>query len=273
MKFRSALGIAIAGLVPAVALAQRAPVTDMSTRAAASTPGAAAMAPGETALRKSLADLTLELEQLRAEMRDLRGQLEVQTHELESLKNRNREALADTDKRLRELERKAAPAAGSASSGDTAEQPAASAPPSAKEQQDYDAAFGLMKQGNYEKAGKAFHVFLTKYPSSELAGNAQYWIGEANYVVRNFKQAIDSFSKVVEKYPTSLKVPDALLKVGYSYYELGVMDKARASLEQVVSRFPNTVTAKSAERRLADIKAAEAKGKTGNAANAKSKKP
>jgi tol-pal system protein YbgF len=251
---------AIAGLLPAVALAQRAPVTDLSTRSGSTSTAAAAAAPTPAAaeaaaLRKAMADLTIEVDALRTELRELRGQLEVQTHELESLKTRNREALADTDKRLRDLERKATPAATAApeTAGPVA------APASADEQQQYDAAFALMKQGQYEKAAKAFREFIAKHPSSDLAGNAQYWVGEAYYVVRNFKQAIDDFTKVVDKYSTSSKVADALLKIGYSQQELGALDKARAALQQVVSRFPNTVSAKSAEKRLADIKAAEAK--------------
>src|SRR5436853_2760715 len=101
-----------------------APVVEQSTPAAqvvpvaassgSSSSGSARTAPaaGDTvALRKQLADFTLEIEQLRTELREMRGQLETQTHELESLKNRNREALADMDKRLREQEKRSAPAA------------------------------------------------------------------------------------------------------------------------------------------------------------------
>lgn len=272
MTYRTTLVlVAIAGLLPAIAFAQsapaRVPVTDMSTPARSTAGAAAAASTDSAALRKSMADLTLEIEQLRAEVRELRGQLEVQTHELDSLKNRNRDALADTDKRLRELERKAAPAPAAAP---TAEVPAkAEAVVSADEQKEYDAAFGLMKQGQYDKAAKAYRTFLTKHPKSELAGNAQYWIGEAQYVVRNFKQAIVDFSVVVDKYPASLKLPDSLLKIGYSHAELGANDKARTALQQVVTRFPNTVTAKSAEKRLAELKAADAR----KAPDTKPKKP
>jgi tol-pal system protein YbgF len=276
----AALTIAGVGFTPAIVSAQsstRAPVTDLSTpragqqpiQAQAQTaPRAGTPAPAaESALRKQLADLTLELEQLRAELRELRGQLEVQTHEFESLKNRNREALADTDKRLRELERKAAPAAAGPDAAPT------TALPSAGEQQEYDAAFNLMKQGNYDRAAKAFREFVARHPDSDLAANAQYWIGEALYVVRNFKQALPEFTKVVEKYPSNLKVADALLKIGYSHHELGALDKARAALQQVISRYPNTASAKAAERRLTDVKAAEARAAESKAKGATESKP
>jgi tol-pal system protein YbgF len=243
----------IAAFVAPVAVLGAAPVVDQSFPTTGTR--AAVPAVGETAaLRKMQADLTLENEQLRNELRELRGQIEVQTHELESLKTRNREALADADKRLRELERRAAPAAESVG------KPAAVAP-SAAEQEEYQAAFNLVKQGYYEKAGKSFREFIAKHPSSELAGNAQYYIGWAQYSVRNFKPALEELTKVVDKYPSSAKVPDALLMIGYTHHELGALDKARVVLQQVVSRYPNTTTAKSAEKRLADIKAAESKSK------------
>lgn len=240
-------------VAPLVVLAA-APVVDQSIPATGARSGAPPV-PETAALRKMLADLTLENEQLRTELRELRGRIEVQAHELESLKSRNREALADTDKRLRELERRAAPA--SAPPPAAAESPVpttVASSPTPSEQQQYDAAFNLMKQGYYEKAGKAFREFVARHPSSDLAGNAQYWVGEAQYVVRNFKVALEEFTKVVDKYPSSAKVPDALLKIGYCQHELGALDKARAALQLVISRYPNTTVAKSAEQRLAKIK-------------------
>lgn len=255
-----------------------APVVDQSTQAgaAARSSGGYASAPVRTgpaaaetiALRRQLADLTLELEQLRVEVRELRGQLESQTHQTESLKTRNREALADIDKRLRELERRGSSAPGAAAVVPDSGK-ATATPATATEQREYDAAFRLLKEGYYEKAGKSFREFVAKHPHSELAGNAQYWVGEALYVVRNFKPALDEFSKVTDKYPGSPKVADALLKVGYCQHELGNLDKAREALQQVMARYPNTSTAKSAEKRLADVKAAEAK----KAAAAKPKAP
>lgn len=275
MRLWFTFSVAIAGLVPAIALSQsRPPVTDLSTRGQGTSASAPAASSSDTALRKSIADLTLELDQLRTQLRELRGLYETQSHELDSLKNRNREALADTDKRLRELERKATPAPAVEAPAAKPDAPAAAAAApvlaaSATQQQEYDAAFALLKQGMYDRAARNFREFVAKYPSSELAGNAQYWVGEALYVVRNFKQALEAFTKVIDKYPTSAKVPDAWLKIGYVQQELGSLDKARQALQQVITKYPNTSSAKSAEKRLADIKAAETK----KAPDPKAKKP
>ena len=210
-----------------------------------------AAVPADTARREALADMFLQLEQAQAELRELRGKVEVQAHEIEALKTRQRDLIADIDRRLSELERRgAAPAEGA-----TRETAAGAMPANlAQEQQEYDAAFALLKQGQYERAGKRFRDFIRAHPKSPLVDNAQYWVGESAYVVRNFKQALSEFSKVLQSHPDSPKAPDAMLKVGYCYYELADWAKARETLNQVLTRFPNTPVARSAEQRLAKMK-------------------
>jgi tol-pal system protein YbgF len=220
---------------------------------------APASAPAASPARETLVDLLLQMEQLQAELRSLRGQVETQTYELDRLKNRQRDLLADLDRRLRELERRGGSAPAAAGSSERAPDPASGEPASATlvsaaEQQAYDAAFALMKQGQYSKAVQAFRGFIGKYPRSQLTDNAQYWIGEALYVGRNFKAAREEFAKVLTDYPGSDKAADAALKAGFSHYELGEWSKARETLAKVVAKYPNTRTAKSAEERLARMK-------------------
>jgi len=197
--------------------------------------------------REALADLLQQLETLQTEVRNLRGQVEVQANEIERLKARQRELLADIDRRVGELERR-----GTAAPAPVA--PGSAAASSAQEQQDYDAAFNLMKQGFYERAAKGFRDFIAKYPQSALRDNARYWLGKAYYAARNFRQALEEFGKLMSDHPKSPKVPDAMLETGYSHYELGEWTKARASLNQVMARYPGTPAAKSAEQRLAKMK-------------------
>jgi tol-pal system protein YbgF len=198
----------------------------------------------------------------------------VQTHEIEQLKERQRDLMSDMDRRVRELERRgtgeagvsAAPEAGAGSVSPpagaalpyavpAAAKPAkAEVPPSAAQQQEYEAAFALMKQGNYERAIKSFRAYVAKHPDSSLTDNAQYWIAEANYVLRNYKLALEEFSKVLTQYPRSSKAPDSLLKVGYVHYETAAYDKARSTLNEVIARYPNTTTARLAATRLEKMK-------------------
>lgn len=223
-------------------------------------PQAPVTSPGTVQSREVLLDIMSQLDALQHEVRQLRGQIEVQAHELELMKQRQRNATTDFDQRLQAVERRTPAAAAPTPSGGptTIVTPPVSsgdavAPPSAGEQQAYDAAFALMKQGRYEQAATSFRQFLARHPTSALAGNAQYWVAEASYVSRNYKAARDEFEKVVGRYPSSPKAPDALLKLGFSHYELGTFDKAREVLNQVVRRYPNTAAAKSAEVRLAKM--------------------
>ncbi|MBI5611479.1 MAG: tol-pal system protein YbgF [Gammaproteobacteria bacterium] len=207
-----------------------------------------------TAAQESLLDILQQLEQVQAELRQLRDAVEVQGFELNQLKARNRDLTEDLDRRLRVLEQ---PAVAGDTPGSAVVPPPAnteSKPVTPEQQKDYDAAFELMKQGNYAAAVKAFREFNVKHPHNGLADNAQYWIAEGTYVQRNYKQALDEFNKLVSAYPHSQKQPDALLKVGYSHYELGAYDKARKTLNEVVTRFPNTTVAKLAGARLDKMK-------------------
>ena len=238
---------------------RRSAIAVLATLCLAASAGAAekAAAPADGARREALADMLLQLEQAQVELRELRGKVEVQAHEVEALKARQRDLIADIDRRLSELERRGgAPAEGAARETATGAPAVADTAPSnlAQEQQEYDAAFALLKQGQYERASKRFRDFIRAHPKSPLADNAQYWVGESAYVVRNFKQALSEFSKVVQSHPDSPKAPDAMLKVGYCYYELADWAKARETLNQVVARFPNTPAARSAEQRLAKMK-------------------
>ncbi len=202
-----------------------------------------------SAAQESLLDVIQQLEQVQTELRQLRDAVEVQGHDLNQLKARNRDLTEDLDRRLRVLEQRAGAEAPN-TTPDTV--PNKSVTP--EQQKEYDAAFELMKLGNYERSVKAFREFNAKHPDNALADNAQYWVAEGAYVQRHYKQALDEFNKVLNGYPQSQKLPDALLKVGYAHYELGAYDKARKALNDVLTKFPGTTTAKLAAARLDKMK-------------------
>jgi len=123
-------------------------------------------------------------------------------------------------------------------------------------QAEYQQAFNLLKQSLYDQAIKAFQEFLTAHPSDRYSDNAQYWLGEAYYVKREFPSAIENYNKVINNYPESQKVDDAHLKMGYSLYELGDLDAAKAQLESLAQRRPDSTAARLAGERLILINAA-----------------
>ncbi len=115
---------------------------------------------------------------------------------------------------------------------------------------DYRAAVELVKSGSKDEAVTALRKFLGEHPRHEYADNAQYWLGEAFYAAKDYKNALVEFRATIETYPRGNKVPDALLKVGYCYAALGQTEKARAVLEQVVNLYPRSEPAALAAKRL-----------------------
>lgn len=231
------------------------------------------------------ADLVIQVQELQDEVRTLRGQLEEQQRELENLRNRQRDQYLDLDQRISELRGGGPVSPGPAASSGSSAAAAAAAPQevpevrppmdtpsdtiaidkpqvdsqaapvsSEAEKAAYDKAFQALKDLRYADAAEEFQAFLSQYPTSEYADNAQYWLGESYYVTRNYDIALAAFQDLMDKYPDSPKVPDALLKVGYTYYELKQWDNARAALTRVQESYPDTTLARLAESRLRSMR-------------------
>jgi tol-pal system protein YbgF len=117
----------------------------------------------------------------------------------------------------------------------------------------YQQSLKLLKATQYQQAIKAFRAFLISSPDSEYSDNAQYWLGEAFYVSRNFEQALLEYSNLLNNYPESKKLSHSLLKIGYCYYEMGQLDEASVRLEKLKQEHPGTTAARLAEERLKKI--------------------
>jgi len=131
------------------------------------------------------------------------------------------------------------PAATSAGTTTTAAAVATYDLPGATPEDQYEYAFGLLRQANYEEAEAALRTFLQRHPDDLLSGNAQYWLGETYYVRGNFQQAAVTFAEGYQKYPNSGKAPDNLLKLGMSLGELGKNQEACVALAELRKQFPS----------------------------------
>ena len=114
----------------------------------------------------------------------------------------------------------------------------------------YDAAFDLVKARDFEKAIQAFSAFVRRFPNSEYAGNAQYWLGEIHLVESDLESAGRAFAKVISAYPGHRKEPDALYKLADVERRMGNREKAIELYQEVLSRHPNSSAAQLARRDL-----------------------
>ena len=199
-------------------------------------------------------ELAQQIERLRQEISQLRGQVEVVGHETQAAAKRQKDMYLDIDSRLKRLEQGPAPAAGKPGASSTA--PGAAAAPAASdaETRAYEAAQNHRRVGNYPAAIAAFQAFIAQYPKSPLAHRAQYWIGDSQYNLREFKNAITSQQKLIASYSDSASVPDALLNIASCQLELGDSAAARRTLDGLVTRYPSSEAADKGRRRLATLK-------------------
>jgi tol-pal system protein YbgF len=119
---------------------------------------------------------------------------------------------------------------------------------------EYERLLALFRDGDLDGARQGFAAFLRDHENSDLSPNARYWLGEAHYGKKDYKQAIDSYDRVELDFPQSEKVPAAILKKGYAY--LAMKDKKRASsaFKQVVTLYPRTPEAGKASDKLSQLK-------------------
>lgn len=118
------------------------------------------------------------------------------------------------------------------------------------EQQAYDTALDLFRQGNYPAAASALANFSSAYPHSPLAPSAQFYEGSSRYASRDFKGSINNLEALVSTHPRDSKAGDALLVIAGSQLELNNIAGSKATLERTIKEYPGTPAADTAAERL-----------------------
>jgi tol-pal system protein YbgF len=202
-------------------------------------------------VNQGLLQLSQRIDVLETQMRQMRGELEELQNSNDTLRKQQRDLYADLDRRLTALQ--AGAKSGAGGSGDASAGGSVAGSDGGGDQAAYSRAFDALKSTDYAGAITRFRDFLRTYPQSQLAGNAQYWLGEAYYVTHDYDNAAVAFRAVGEQYPQSPKVADALVKLGLTQIDQKRLVDARATLKQVIQRFPGTDAAKLAATRLQTI--------------------
>ena len=252
--------IALALSLPALATAA-IPVTDRSAydqTYAASGQGmnGTATGGGAAAPLSAQGQLFMQLQQMQEEIATLRGMLEEQQYELSKLRQESLERYQTLDSRLVEGAGTPAPSSSTAAASQaqrSASQGSDEPADPEKEKLYYDASFDLIKERDFDKAQQAFTAFLRKYPNSQYAGNAQYWLGEVSLVQGDLQAAGKAFALVADNYPQHNKVPDSLYKLADVERRLGRADRARGILQQVVAQYPSSSAAQLAQKDLGKL--------------------
>lgn len=214
---------------------------------------------------QSLLNLHNQIESLRLDMNRLQGQIEVLVNESQLTQKRQRDFYVDLDSRLRRLEQPDGPvgpdASGTPETGAGTDAPAdptaantSSTDGATAENRDYEAAYDLFRSGRYDDAIVRFREFIKVHPESGLVPGAHYWIGNAYYAKRDFRNAINTQEKLIAAFPASPKAPDAMLNIASSQQEINHKTAAKKTLEKLIAAYPGSEAAQKAKQRLADRK-------------------
>jgi tol-pal system protein YbgF len=219
-------------------------------------------------------NVELRLDQLETQMRTMTGSLEETNYSIDQLKRRLDKLVSDIDQRFSQLEHPGAPQGNSPLAANTAPAQGAGANPAAASSQggtlvappgaggqtasrtppappqgggtlpsgsaqdQYNYAFGKLREADYPAAEEALRSFVQRYPNDALAGNAQYWLGETYYVRKDYNSAAATFAEGYRKYPQSGKAADNLLKLGMSLGNIGQKKEACLTFNQLAHDFP-----------------------------------
>jgi tol-pal system protein YbgF len=200
--------------------------------------------------------LQAQVNQLQRDIDEMRGSIELHTHQLEKLLERQRDLFLEIDKGFNSTQQS------TSELGDNiarSTQPTASATSpleaanSAGEQESYQNAVNLiLKDKNYVKAVPAFQAFLAQFPNSDSTPNAHYWLGQLLYNQQNYSEAKVQFTKVANRFANSPKRSDSLLKLGLIEKSTGNVQEANSFFQQVINEYPDSTPARLASQQLAN---------------------
>ncbi len=196
----------------------------------------------------ALLDLQTTIDAQNAELRKLRGQNEELEHNLQDTEKRQKDFYVDLDGRLRRFE-----AVDTAFSNKVSGSKNKSEDP-VTENRALEAAYGFYKAESYQNAVTAFQEFLNSYPKSAHTANVRYWMGNAYFVLKDYKNSLASFQILASKFDTYPKIADVMFSIVDCQESLNNQDAAKLTLKQIITKFPNSEAAAKAKKDLAKLK-------------------
>ena len=193
-------------------------------------------------LRRGILDLSNQLEALRAEMAKMRGQDEQLARDIAEVQRKQKDMTQGVDDRLRKFE----PSKVTADGKEFVASPA--------EIRDFDAALATLRKGEFAPAQTAFLDFNNRYPQSGYRPSALFWLGNAQYAMRAYREAINNFKSVVAIAPDHVRSPEAALSIANCQVELKDIPAARKTLNDLIKVYPQSEAASVAKDRLTKLK-------------------
>jgi tol-pal system protein YbgF len=193
-------------------------------------------------LKRSLLELNNQLEQMRGDNAKLRGQNEELARAVSEMQRKQKDLQSGLDDRMRKFE----PQKISLDGREFSVEP--------DEKRQYDEAMELLRKSDFAGTANALTAFRKRWPSSGYGDSALFWLGNAQYGSRQYREAIASFRALVGAAPDSVKSPEALLAIANCQAELKDTKSARRTIDELLKSYPQSEAAQAGRERLASLK-------------------
>lgn len=193
-------------------------------------------------LRRSLLELQTQIDTLKSDQAKLNGQNEQLLRSVGELQSRQKDIAQGVDERLRQFEPIKVTVDGREFQADPAEK------------RDFEAAMAVFRSGKFPDASVAFAGLVKQYPRSGYVPSARFWLGNAQYATREYKDAIGNFKQMLADAPSHARAPEAALSIANCQIELKDTRTARKTLEDLVRAYPQSEAAMAAKERLSRLK-------------------
>jgi tol-pal system protein YbgF len=122
------------------------------------------------------------------------------------------------------------------------------------EKKQFDAALAVFRTGDFAAAQNSLSAFLLKYPTSGYAPSSLFWLGNAQYAIKDYKESIANFRKLLSMAPEHTRAPEAMLAMSNCWVELKDLKSAKKAMEDLVKLHPASEAAQTAKQRLTRFK-------------------
>ena len=207
-------------------------------------------------LRKSMFELQNQIDKQKGEISQLRGDNEVLARNLSEMQIRQKDLLQSAEQKMQAAEQrsqaveqkltKLEPVKVALDGREFVADPA--------EKRDFDAAFALFRAGDFVKSQKALFDFIQRYPGSGYSPSALYWLGNAQYSNRDYKEAIINFRSMISKNPDHMRAPEAMLSIANCQLEMKDPKSAKKTLEDLMKAYSKSEAAFAGAERLRTLK-------------------
>lgn len=193
-------------------------------------------------LKRSLLDLNNQLEFMRAEIAKLRGQDEQTMRDVVELQRQQKDVQQGVEDRIRKLEPQKVTLDGKEFLVDP------------EERRQFEEGMAVLRKGDFAAASTALAGFNRSFPASGYKATALFWLGNARYGMREYKEAMASFRALVAADPAHPRAPEALLSIANCQLELKDAKGARRTLDELLKTYPKSEAAQAGKERLASLK-------------------